>query len=156
MRDSEPVVRAPATVRVTVTRGAERDPRRGAATTGAKPGRRGGWRRARLGVSPHRFGSAWSVGREGEWRGSCANNAVDHSLQSLELESEPTKNRIELLTTLAPLICARAGGLWLWKNGPGEVASEGVEARLPKTLKEEKPMWRTSNLEREVSKGVRT
>ena len=79
------------------------------------------------------------------WRGSCANHL---SLQGLELEGEPTNNRNELLTTLAPVMQGLEG---CGCGGPAQVewASEGVEVRPPETLKEEKPMWRRSNPERE-------
>ena len=70
LRDREAVVRAPATVtvRVTVTRGAQRRHGRGAATTEAKPGRRGRWRGGEP-LSGVEGGSGWRVqGVEGVGR----------------------------------------------------------------------------------------
>ena len=45
-------------------------------------------------------------------------------MQSLELEGEPTNNRNELLTILAPVRCARVGGLRVRKG-------KGAQAVVP-------------------------
>ena len=89
-------------------------------------------------------------------------------LKSLELKSEPTDERDELLTTLAPVRSARAGGMWLWRGaqvvvslgtevvvrkdrkagaeGMAQVgrAPEEVVARPLEKLKGEKPRWQKS------------
>ena len=44
-------------------------------------------------------------------------HAVDLALQSLELEGEATNDGDKLLTTLAPVRCARVGGLRVREGG---------------------------------------
>ena len=102
---------------------------RSAATTRAKPDGRGTWRRkSRVGgcremTSTGRLGceplSVWKHGvRE---KGALGEKEVERQLhvpcdeprfEEPELKSEPTDERDKLLTTLAPVRSARAGGLW--------------------------------------------
>ena len=114
-RNRRAVVRTPVTVTVRVTQylveqsggTGEVQPRREQSRTGEGGG--GGGRvqgddqRCTIGGEP------LSVCRaRRRWRGSCACHAMNLSLKSLELKSEPTDERDELLTTLAPVRSARA------------------------------------------------
>ena len=94
---------------------------------------------------------------------------MDLTLQSLEFEGEPTNDGDKLLTTLAPVRCARVGALRVrrgaqavvplgmqvgvrkgWKvvaewTAQGKWAPEGGVAHLLETQMGEKPEWQKSN-----------
>ena len=62
------------------------------------------------------MGGSKSIARLGVGEAVCTCHAVNLGLKSLELQSESTDERDELLTTLAPVRRVRAGGMRLWKE----------------------------------------
>ena len=134
------VLRTPVTVtvRVTVSRGAERGYRRSAATTRTKPDGRGKWRRnGRVGgcrkmTNTARLGVVLiGVEAQGEGEGDAGQEGGGEATARAEPRVAKTDERDELLTTLAPVRSARAGcGCGIpWHRGgsaPGPEGGAGV------------------------------